>query len=65
MYELADKMAAYCGWSKEGASYKHTIDVMMVFLECLQDQVKQEEGIKCMMTYRNLKFKVRFFFFSR
>ncbi len=44
MYELADKMRKYAKWEGyEGQDmYKSVLDVMMIFLECLQDQVKQE-----------------------
>ncbi len=47
MHALADKMRQYAKWGKgyEGQEvYKSVLDVMMIFLECLQDQVKQEQG---------------------
>ncbi len=46
MHALADKMAKYAKWEGyEGHDmHKSVLDVMMIFLECLQDQVKQEMG---------------------
>jgi len=42
MRALADKMREYAGWGEKDETYSWISDVQMIFLECLQDQVKKE-----------------------